>query len=415
MIIELILIGDELLKGSVINTNAAFLSRELRLEGYAVSRQTTLPDQRESLTNGFTEALQRADLVIATGGLGPTLDDRTREIVAELFHSDFHFDPEVADDIKQRFGNRDVSLDNQATVPSKAKILKNRIGTAPGLLFSEGGKTVILLPGVPREMEPMFLEHVLPWIQKQWPLKGKKESVQLFFCLIHESLLDPHVRELTKSYSSVEAGIYPAHGTLAVVLQSSDSSQLEAFQKELTSRFSSYRYISASGKIEEALHDWFVKHQKRLAFAESCTGGMLSMYVTSVPGASDYFLGSFVVYSNALKQQILGVSTATLDSQGAVSEATVREMLDGVFKKTAADFAIAVSGITGPTGGTERQPVGTICAAIGERGKIPDVGTFQTFGNRSTMTLLATQWLLGALWRKVEKGMPAFPFLNRIQ
>ncbi len=409
MIIELISIGDELLKGNVVNTNATFLSRQLMFEGYAVSRQTTLPDERESLAKGFRETLQRADLVIATGGLGPTLDDRTREIAAALFHSDFHFDQALADDIKRRFGDRNVSIENQAKIPSRAKILQNRIGTAPGLLFSEEGKALILLPGVPREMEPMFLEQVQPWIQKQWPLKAKKESVQLYFCLIHESLLDPHLRELTEHYSSVEAGIYPAHGTLTVALQSSDKSQLEAFQKELISRFSNYHYFSKSGKIEEALLDCFIKHKKTLAFAESCTGGMLSMHVTSVPGASDYFLGSFVVYSNTMKQQILGVSKETLDSQGAVSEAAVKEMLDGIFKKTSADFAIAVSGIAGPSGGTEQKPVGTICAAIGERGKAPDAGTFKSFGNRHTITLLTTQWLLGALWRKVEKGIPAFP------
>ncbi len=409
MIIELISIGDELLKGNVVNTNAAFLCRQFMLAGYAVSCQMTLPDARESLAKGLTGALQRADLVIGTGGLGPTCDDRTREVAAELFHSEFHFDQALADDIKRRFGNRNVSLENQARMPSKAKILHNRIGTAPGLLFFEGGKTLVLLPGVPKEMEPMFLEQVLPWVQKQWPLKAKKESVQLFFCLINESLLDPHLRELMMHYPSVEVGIYPAHGTLTVALQSSHKSQLHSFQKELISRFSNYCYSSPNGKIEEALHHWFVTHQKTLAFAESCTGGMLSMHVTSLPGASEYFLGSFVVYSNAMKQQILGVSKETLDSQGAVSEAAVKEMLDGVFNKTSADFAIAVSGIAGPSGGTEQTPVGTICAAIGEREKIPDVGTFNSFGNRHTITLLATQWLLGALWRKVEKRIPAFP------
>jgi nicotinamide-nucleotide amidase len=411
MIIELISIGDELLKGNTIDTNAPFLSRHLLQAGYAVARQTTLPDQPESLRVGLKEILQRADLVIATGGLGPTLDDRTREVVAEIFHSDFYFDQAVADDIKSRFENRIVSLEDQAMVPSKSTLLQNRIGTAPGLLFIEEGKTLILMPGIPREMEPMFLEQVIPWIQRRWPLKNRKESAQLFFCLIHESLLDPHLRELAERYPSVEVGIYPAYGTLTVFLQASDKTELEAFQKELASRFSNYRYLSQGGKIEEAIHDWFVQHKKTLAFAESCTGGMLSMHVTAIPGASDYFLGSFVVYSNRMKQQVLEVSKETIDSQGTVSQAAVKEMLEGVFKKTSADFAIAVSGIAGPSGGTEQKPVGTICAAIGERGKFPDVGTFKAFGSRQTITLLTTQWLLGALWRKAEKGIPAFPLI----
>lgn len=411
MIIELISIGDELLKGSVVNTNAAYISRHLLQAGYPVARQTTLADHRESLEEGFKEALQRAELVIATGGLGPTLDDQTREIVAELFHSDFHLDKMVADDIKRRFGNRIVSLENQATVPSKATPFLNAIGTAPGLLFSERDKNLVLMPGVPREMEPMFLEQILPWIQKKWPLKKKKESVQLFFCLVYESLLDPHLRELAERYPAVEAGIYPSHGTLSVVLHSDNKKQLEVFQQEMISRFGNYHYQSQSGKIEEAIHHWFIKNKKRLSFAESCTGGMLSEHITALPGASDYFLGSFIVYSNEMKEQILEVSKETIDSQGAVSEITVREMLEGVFKKTSADFAIAVSGIAGPTGGTQQKPVGTICAAIGERGKLPDIGTFKAFGNRQTIILLTAQWLLGSLWRKVEKGIPAFPLL----
>ncbi len=411
MKIELISIGDELLKGKIANTNAAFLSRQLMQTGYAVMRQTTLSDERKQLQQGLQEALQRSDLVIATGGLGPTLDDHTREAAAELFDCDFRLENSIADDIKRRFGSRAVSAENQATIPSKAKTFQNRIGTAPGLLLFEKQKGLVLMPGVPKEMEPMFLEQVLPWIQKQWPLKETKKSALLFFCLVHESMLDPHLRELANEYSSVEAGIYPAHGTLCVVLHSSDQKQLNAFQKELSSRFSNFHFHSSQGKIEEAIGLWFTAHHKTLCFAESITGGMLAEQITAIPGASDFFLGSFIVYSNAMKEQILAVSQKTLESQGAVSEAVVKEMLEGVFKKTSADFAIAVSGIAGPSGGTDEKPVGTICAAIGERGKSPDVGTFKAFGSRQTITLLTAQWLLGALWRKVEKGIPAFPLL----
>jgi nicotinamide-nucleotide amidase len=411
MIIELISIGDELLSGKIVNTNAAFLSRHLQKNGYVVSRQITLSDEKKSLGAGLKEALQRADLVIATGGLGPTLDDRTREIAAELFHSDFHFDPAIADDIQRRFGKAIVSMENQATVPSKASPFPNSIGTAPGLLFTEAEKTLILMPGVPREMEPMFLSQVLPLIQKQWPPKDKKLSAQLFFCLVYESLLDPHLRELTERYPLVEAGIYPGHGLLSVMLYSTSQEQLFAFQNELSSRFSHYLYSSQNEKIQETIHAWFIQRKKTLAFAESCTGGLLSAHITALPGASDYFLGSIVAYSNEMKEQILGVSKATIHSQGAISEATVREMLEGLFKKTSADFGISVSGIAGPSGGTEQKPVGTICAAIGERGKFPDIGTFRAFGDRQMITLLTTQWLLGALWRKLEKGIPAFPLL----
>jgi PncC family amidohydrolase len=197
-----------------------------------------------------------------------------------------------------------------------------------------------------------------------------------------------------------------------VVLQSSEKTQLIAFQKELCRRFCNYHYTSTHGKIEEALQVWFGQHHKTLALAESCTGGLIAAHITALPGASEYFLGSYVAYSNELKERILGVSKETISAEGAVSEAVVQEMLKGVFNTTSADFAIAVSGVAGPSGGTEQKPVGMICAAIGERGQSPDVGTFQAFGNRQTITLLATQWLLGALWRKVEKGIPAFPLLQ---
>lgn len=410
--IELISIGDELLKGMVVNTNTVFLSRQLKQQGYSVSRQTTLPDESKSLKKGFEEAMQRADLVIVTGGLGPTLDDRTRQIAADLFHSDFHFNQEVADDIQRRFGTTIVSMEDQATVPSKAKILPNRVGTAPGLLFTEKGKILILLPGVPKEMEPLFLEEVLPFIEKRWPLEEEKESTQLFFCLVHESLLDPYLRELSQRYPLVEAGIYPSHGTLGVALQSNDKEQLFLFRKELLYHFGAYQYVSKNGKIEEAVHDWFLQHRRKLAFAESCTGGMLATHLTALSGASEYFLGSFVMYSNEMKEHILNVSLKTLQAHGAVSAETVREMLEAVFRKTSADYAIAVSGIAGPTGGSEEKPVGTIWAAIGERGKAPDVGTFRAKGNRQTIILSTTNSLLSALWRKAEKGVPAFPFLT---
>ncbi len=234
---------------------------------------------------------------------------------------------------------------------------------------------------------------------------------QLHFCLVYESLLDPHLRELSGKYPEVEAGIYPAHGTLCVSLLSSNADQLSSFQKELIQRFGNYNYCAPSGKIEEALLNWFVKNKKKAAFAESCTGGMIASHVTSVAGASDYFLGSFVVYSNEMKEEVLGVSRQMLLSKGAVSEEVVREMLAGVFVRTSADYAIAVSGIAGPTGGTKEKPVGTIWAAIGERGKTPDVGKFMGYGSRETIILMATNFLLSALWRKVEKGIPAFPLL----
>jgi nicotinamide-nucleotide amidase len=409
MHIEIVSIGNELLTGRIVNTNAAFLCARLESEGYRVSLQTTLPDERALLLKGLQEALARSDLVIATGGLGPTLDDGTREVAAELFQSDFHVDIEIREELRERYPGRFFAVEDQARIPTKAMALRNRVGSAPGLLFSEGGKTLILLPGVPKEMEPLFLESVFPYIQKGFPVPSK-HRVHLHFCLVFESLLDPHLRKLSSLYPAVEVGIYPAHGTLSVVLSSLEEGSLRAFERDLLLKFGEYRYEAAS--IAEALQAVCVAQGKTLACAESCTGGMLASCVTAVAGSSAYFLGSLVTYSNGMKHSLLGVSEAALASQGAVSAEVVQEMLLGVFRCTEADYAIAVSGIAGPSGGSPDKPVGTVFAAIGERGKAPDVGVFKVFGNRQTRILTSSQYLLGALWRKIAKGIPAFPLVD---
>ena len=259
-------------------------------------------------------------------------------------------------------------------------------------------------------MEPILHRTSHPFHRKGMPAQRKRATKQLYFCHVYESTLDPHLRELSKRFSQVEAGVYPAHG-LSVNVSFADTAQLHAFEKELDSRFGDYRYFAKSGKIEEALHTWFVQHKKKLAFAESCTGGMLSSLVTQLSGTSDYFLGSIVAYSNSMKEQLLGVSSGTIQKNSELSVETAAEMLGGVFEKTHADYAIAVTGIAGPSGGTDQKPVGTVWAAIGERGKKPDIGTFCKKGNRQMVILSTANYLLGALWMKVAKGIPAFNFL----
>ena len=373
MKIEIVSIGDEILKGRIVNTNAAFLSHLLQKNGYSVTRQTTLPDHKELLPLGLKEVLARNDLVICTGGLGPTLDDLTREAAAEIFHSDFYIDEHLAQELKKRYQDRYHAVEDQARIPRKATPFYNPVGSAPGLLFSEGGKTLILLPGVPKEMEALFLNQVIPFLQKKWPIHQAKKMVQLNFCILYESLIDPLLRKLSAEYPSVEVGIYPAHGFLCVCLLSSHADQLAAFQKGLEDHYSNYHFSAPSGKIQEALMSWCVKHKKTVAFAESCTGGMLAAKrCTSLPGASDYFLGSFVVYSNAMKEHILGVSKQTLGSHGAESEETVREMLGGVFKKTAADYFIAVSKASqAPAAAHAEMLVGTITGQPSAQGNDP--------------------------------------------
>ncbi len=362
MSIEIAAIGNEVLRGMVVNTNGAYLGRRLDEEGWTVFRQITLPDERAALTEGLDEALIRSSIVIATGGIGPTLDDITHECASTLFSS--------------------------PGIP-----LKNPIGTAEGYYFKEEKKLLFLLPGVPQEMEAMFEQEVLPLL----PLQKKEHRLKLHFSMLRENEVDPFLREM-----KVEAGIYPSYGSLTVVLRGSDLREIEKGKEKLKKEFSSYYYESPSGTLEEAIQEWMIKNNKTLACAESCTGGFLSSQLTAIPGASNYFLGSIVSYSNSLKNKLLHVSSETLNSKGAVSSETVHEMWKGVLQATGADFGVAVSGIAGPSGGTSEKPVGTVFYAIGFKGKTPEVGTFHFKGPRHLVILRTARRLLALIWKQLR-------------
>jgi nicotinamide-nucleotide amidase len=393
--IEIIAIANEVLCGMTVNTNAAFISEQLSLAGWTISRHTTLPDDPAALEEGLKEALERSSLVITTGGLGPTCDDLTRDVFAKLFDSPLRFDETVAAHLKKRFGNQLISLEDQATIPAKAQPLLNDVGTAPGLVFPH----LIALPGVPQEMRHMFLHKVLPYLKEHFPIPPDRHRETIHLCLLPESAIDPLLREIQADNPEVSIGIYPSYGTVTVFFSGAKKEQVALASQRLQKAFATH--IFPTGKIEEAIHETLIQRKKTLALAESCTGGLIASHLTALPGASAYFLGSLVVYSNSLKERLLGVSPETLRQHGSVSPEVASEMLQGLFKATGADYGIAVSGIAGPTGGTPEKPVGTIWAAIGERGKPPHIGTFQARGSRETIILSTTRRLLGHLWRQL--------------
>lgn len=413
MSIVLVSIGEELLRGQTVNTNVAFLGKQLTLEGYRVVQQVTLADEREGMKQGFEQAWHHADMVIATGGLGPTLDDITRSVAAELFDCGFRKDAAVEADLRARYVKNYFAVEDQVMVPQKAQVLINRVGSAPGLVFCEKGKWLILLPGVPKEMTALFLEGVLPLLKQRYPGKQRARRL-LHFCLVYESIIDPHLRTLSQIYPKVDVGIYPGDGTLSISLAGVSESEVDRFAQALLAQFGVYAYEAPSGTIAESLLLTCRKQGKTIAFAESCSGGQMASAITAIGGASESFLGSIVVYSNALKQELLGVSEETLRTHGAVSHETVTEMLKGVFLRTSADVGVAISGIAGPGGGSHDKPVGTIYAAVGERGHRPDVGHFFISGDRQKIIHTSSQYLLGALWRKMEKGVSAFPLLSYV-
>ncbi len=373
MFIEVVAIGDEILSGATINTNASSIGRHLGKDGWKVSRQTTLGDEYESLKNGLHECLQRSDVVIATGGLGPTLDDITERAA-------------------------------EALCQIEPKIIPNPVGSASGFLYEDtkSKHLLFLLPGVPLEMEAMLLQSVIPILKEKFPLPKKTFQEEFYFCQLSENKVDPILRELKQVDPEISLGIYPGYGILTVRVTSSTLQSLERAKTKLLQAFGKNAFTAKNCQIQEAVHDWFIKHNQTLACAESCTGGLLATHITALAGASQYFLGSIVAYSNALKETLLGVSSETLASAGAVSSQTVTEMLSGLFNKTNAGFGIAVSGIAGPTGGTLEKPVGTVFYALGKQGEKPEVGSFCAKGNRQIVMLYTTNILLGKLLKVCE-------------
>lgn len=399
MSIEIISIGDEMLSGAYVNTNAAYISRLLSENGWKVVRHTALPDNEKQLFAGVCEALERSEIVITTGGLGPTIDDLTRPVMAKIFDSDFHYDAQIAEHLIARYGKQLASLENQATIPTKAQPILNDVGTAPGLIFRRKKNILICLPGVPVEMESMMKNQVIPYLLKQDLHREKRVKETLHFCALNESAIDKVLQEMQRK--GVEIGIYPGFGTVTVCLFAANLEDIKPLKETLLKKFATHIFSSESGTLEEALQTWMISHKKTLAVAESCTGGKIASLLTAIPGASNYFLGSLVTYSNVLKQKILHIPEKILNDSGAVSAETVKEMVTHLLHITEADYGIAVSGIAGPAGGTLEKPVGTIWAALMEKGEEPIAWKFKANGNRQKIISMAAARAISALYQKI--------------
>lgn len=395
--VEVVSIGDEVLSGATLNVDSAFISSKLKELGIEVSRQITLPDETEALSEGLRESLACAPLVIATGGLGPTLDDCTREVAAELFHTPLELNEELKQFLLQKFGPH-VSVDNQATQPKKALILENNLGTAPGLVLTSSESTLILLPGVPYEMEALMVEKVIPFIQKNFVLPEKPYEVSLHFFHLYESSVDPLLRELKETHPELHFGIYPRNGLLTVILQGKEEAVHRA-KDAILEDFSSHYYEAQDGKIETAVHQLFLEKGNSLAVAESCTGGELSARLTAIAGASKFFKGSLIVYSNQWKENLLDVPGSLLQEKGAVSPEVASKMAEGLIEKMAVDYGIAITGIAGPDGGSLEKPVGTVFLGLKRKGAPVKTIALKLHGSRKTIIDRAVNIALGELYR----------------
>lgn len=404
MTIEILSIGNELLSGHTVNKNAAVIGQNLLAHGFSVDKVTVLPDEKTTLKKGIEEALKRSLFVIATGGLGPTGDDLTREVVSTIFETPLVYDEAVAEDLANRFGKELPSLKDQAMVLKGSTVIPNALGTAPGFIL-EGKGTLFVLPGVPLQMEAMLPE-VIAYLEKNHTRSHYVAS--LYLSLLSEGKVDPYLRTLERENPDVTMGICPGYGTLSVYVHGKDQNKITALRDQVAQTFKSYVFSTTSKQIEKALQEWMVKNQKSLVVAESCTGGEIGARLTKHPGSSAYFLGSIVAYSNHLKETVLGVSKKTLQTYGAVSQEVVIEMARGAQNLSGADYAIATSGIAGPDGETQGKPVGTVWSAI--------VTPTQTFSGlipiktreRRLVIEYAATYLLASLYRYLNNSITPY-------
>ena len=389
MEIELITIGTELLLGQVLDTHKQWLGQRLAERGRPLTRQLTVPDNGPAICGAVQAALGRARLIITTGGLGPTDDDLTRRLLADLLGRPLGQDASVAAHIEDYFRNRNRPMPEsvlmQAQVPEGAVVFPNRHGTAPGLAievapnrFGDAAETawLILLPGPPRELRPMFDEQVLPFVEEQWPLRQAFHCRILRSLGIGESTVEETLREPLRSLKNrgLELGYCARISQVDIRLSGSGPDMptvIAEAEAAVHATIGKYIYGTGEETIAQAVVARLNAAGETVAVAESCTGGLLGHHITNVPGASAVFTGGVLSYSNELKQKLLGVKASTLEQHGAVSKPLALEMAEGALEASGADHTLSVTGIAGPEGGTPDKPVGTVWLGLASRGRRP--------------------------------------------
>ena len=380
MVAELISVGTELLLGNIVNTNAAFLARECAKLGLSLYYQTTVGDNPERLRETVRQALERSDVVILGGGLGPTQDDLTKEITAEVFGQKLKEDAHTRERIQTYFdarGTKNITENNwkQAMVPEEAIVVDNDNGTAPGLILEKDGKIAILLPGPPNELIPMFRKDIYPYLHEKQPETIVSEMVKL--CGIGESRAETMISDMIEAQTNPTIATYAKTGEVHLRVTARAESEeaarvlIKPVLKELRVRFGSQIYTTDEHvSLEQAVVDLLKEQELTLTTVESCTGGLLAGRLVNVPGVSEVLKQGFVTYSNKAKRKLVGVKKATLREYGAVSDRTAREMARGAILTTGADAAVAVTGIAGPDGGSVEKPVGLVYIAVAVRGQM---------------------------------------------
>lgn len=372
MKVEIITIGDEILIGQIVDTNSAWMAVELNKAGFEVVQISSVHDDEEQIADAVHQAFDRADVVLTTGGIGPTKDDITKTTLCKIFGSQLVFNQDVYDDIALLLRNRSGAMNEltatQAMVPDKARIIRNKLGTAPITWFDNEGKVLVSMPGVPYEMKETMLSSVIPLLKERFELP---EIIHWHFMVTGypESALAIKIADWEKHLPSVVKLAYlPNFNIVRLRLSTRYNSEvnvlLDGLSESLRRILGDAILAEVDLSAEELLGEWLMKADKTLAVAESCTGGFLSHKISSVPGCSAWFRGGVVAYANEVKESMLRVDSDTIQQFGAVSSEVVEQMARNTRELLHSDYAIAISGIAGPGGGTEDKPVGTTRIAL---------------------------------------------------
>lgn len=376
---EIITIGDEILIGQVIDTNSAWLGQQLNPLGWDVTRITTISDTSSAITNALSNGIGSCDLLIVTGGLGPTKDDITKRTLCTFFGVDLVFDETAFKNVERIFDylNREITQVNrdQALIPANAKALPNNYGTAPGLWIEADGTTIICLPGVPYEMKDIMMNSVFPKINKV-----STDVVQhrtLVVSGMPESLISEHIDEIEQNLPpGLKIAYLPNYGVVRIRI-TGKAKEIDAIENDLTiaqsaikAKLGSYVISDTDRRIEEIVGGLLTDKKQTVSFAESCTGGFVAHLITSTPGSSAYFPGSVVTYSYENKTEVLGIDADLLWNKGAVSKEVVEKMASAIRIKYSTDYGVAISGIAGPSGGSETKPIGTVWMAVTDKNSV---------------------------------------------
>jgi nicotinamide-nucleotide amidase len=370
MIAEIISVGTEIILGSTLNTNTYYLSKKLWEIGVDVLYHTSVKDNPKSLEQVIKIGLERSDILILTGGLGPTSDDITKEVVSKTLGLDLELNKIMEDNIKKYFSEKDQNMPSnntkQAYLPKGAKFLTNEIGTAPGIYIEWNGRKIILLPGPPKEMALMFNKYVIPLIQQDFIIKIKTINT----IGIGESSLETLLLDIIKEQNNPSLATYAKEGRVDIKIiakgcdETEVNSMLEDMISKIEDRIAQYIYSYEDESIEEIVFKKLKSKNMKIAFCESCTGGLISTKLTRIPGASKVFDRGIITYSNISKVEEVDVNKNTLDKYGAVSEQVAIEMAKGLLRKTGVDIALSTTGIAGPSGGSKLKPVGLVFIGI---------------------------------------------------